>query len=420
MIEKNKMKTIPDENYFFSELLNINVLLNNKKIGKLSDVIIVEMGTIPHITQFIIKRSLGKPSLMIPMSKVVSISKKQVVIDIESMEAYEKEPEPNDMLLRDYVLDKKVIDIEEHEVSIVYDIRIAVINGKAYVWDVDFSSYGLFRRIGLKKIAAFLNIKEDYLPWSYVQALPLHISSFKGDLKLKTLKEKLSEIPPVAMADILEELDNEQRTEIFKELEPEHASDTLEELEPKVQREMLSSLSIDTVAMLINDMTPAQASDLLSVISFSERESILKFIEPALRTKIESILENPEENILNFTTVNFLKFSGDETVISVKEKYHDIAREKDVLMYLYITDENDLLEGVIDIKELLLSEDSVCLKDIMIENVITLNPHDSLRNASSIFIRYGFRAIPVIDENNKILGVIPYRDVMNINHRFLG
>jgi magnesium transporter len=89
-------------------------------------------------------------------------------------------------------------------------------------------------------------------------------------------------------------------------------------------------------------------------------------------------------------------------------------------MYLYVVDDQDKLLGVIDIKELLMAKGADRLGDIMTETIISLNPDNTLKEASAMFARYGFRAIPVTDENGKILGVIHYRDMMNLNHRFLG
>ncbi len=412
-------KIIPDEHYFITELIGAKVLSNNKKIGRLEDLIIVEMGSVPHVTQFYIRRPFGNTPLLIPIDKIISLSENKIKVDIESIEKYESNPAPDAMLLKDYVLDKKVIDTEEHEVSVVYDIRIAVINKKAYVWDVDFSHYGLFRRIGLEWLAKLLRIDEEYIPWSYIQALPLHISSFKGDIKLKTLKETLAEIQPVDMADILEELDMEQRTAIFNELEPEHASDTLEELEPNVQREMISSLNMDTVITLINEMTPAQAADLLSVIPYAERELIIKLLDPEKKEKIQAIIEKQDHNILNFTTSNILKFFPDDRVEYIRDNYSKFAKDKDIIMYIYVVDSDDLLLGVLDIKELLQADENQLLKDIMVEDVLDLKTEETLKEAAFMFSRYGFRAIPVTDSSNKILGVIPYRDVMNLKHRFL-
>ena len=102
-----------------------------------------------------------------------------------------------------------------------------------------------------------------------------------------------------------------------------------------------------------------------------------------------------------------------------RRKFREMARSLDVVMYFYVVNETDKLLGVIDIKELFMAEDDVLLGDLRVENVISLNPESTMKQAADAFLRYGFRALPVTDENDIILGVVPYRDVMNLKHRML-
>jgi magnesium transporter len=88
-------------------------------------------------------------------------------------------------------------------------------------------------------------------------------------------------------------------------------------------------------------------------------------------------------------------------------------------MYLYIVDEKDILVGVVDLKEVLQAKVTDKLEDIMTTSVISLNPENTLIEASKMFSRYSFRAIPITDDQDVILGVVPYRDIMNLKHRFV-
>jgi Mg/Co/Ni transporter MgtE len=206
---------------------------------------------------------------------------------------------------------------------------------------------------------------------------------------------------------------------IFSSLSNEHASDTLEEIDPAVQRDIIASLSKDKVVRLINDMTPGQAADILSVLPHAEALVILTLVNPDNAKKIHAILERQEEKVIHYTTQKILKFSPETTVEYVENDYPRHARDKDVIMYIYVVGEEDTLLGVIDLKELLKADDKALLKDIMVENVISLSTESTLKEASQDFARYDFRAIPVTDEKNRLLGVIPYRDVMDLTHHFL-
>ncbi len=413
---------IADLEIFLSEILSIPVILRGKKIGTLSDLIIVETARIPEVKSLYVTRSFGKPSLIIPWENVVELAERQIEVDIPNLEQFEAEPAEDAILLKDYVMDKKVLDLEESEVEVVYDIRLIQRNKKLYVTDVDTGKSARLRRFGLglfSKIVSADAKDDQMISWAYIQPLPTNIGSFKGNVKLKVLKENLAEIHPVDLADILEELDHDQRVAVFTSLDNEHASDTLEEIEPNVQRDIIASLDIEKVVPLINTMTPGQAADVLSAIPHSQAEDILEALSPDTAKKVRAIMEKQEEKVIHYTTQKILKFLPDTLVEYVQNDYPSHARGKDVIMYVYVADSGDHLLGVVDLKDLLIADDKAPLAAIMSENVISLNEGSTLKEASQEFERYGFRALPVTDDDNRLIGVIPYRDVMNLTHHFL-
>ena len=130
-------------------------------------------------------------------------------------------------------------------------------------------------------------------------------------------------------------------------------------------------------------------------------------------------MERQEEQVIHYTTQKILKFLPGTLVEYVQNDYPNHARGKDVIMYIYVVDAQDHLLGVVDLKELLISDDKVPLSAVMSENVITVTTESTLKEASQEFERYGFRALPVVDSENRLAGAIPYRDVMNLTHHFL-
>jgi len=304
---------------------------------------------------------------------------------------------------------------------VVYDVKLTARNGLLYATDVDCSRAGFLRRIGLKRVSNFIrgladSISSDTIPWTYVQRLPAAIGSFQGNVKLNVLKAKLPEIHPVDLADILEELDQEQRVAIFSALDTEQASDTLEEIEPRVQRQLLSSLSIERTAELVDAMTPAQAADLLAALPASDVDLILERLAPAEASRINFLLEHHEDQVSAFTTPRYIAFRPEARVREIVRAYRDLARKADVVMYVYVTDPAGTLLGVLDIRELLQAQLNDRLGDIMTTNMVVLDETDSVTDARKLFSRYGFRAIPVVDAGRLLKGVIPYRDVMQLAH----
>ncbi len=424
MSETKTARNGVEKRYFLTELIGARAYLQGKKIGKLTDVIVVDQGKLAEVTHFEISRPFGDPALLIPQQKARSLGPREITIDIEDPQSYVRGLLPGEIPLRDYLLDKKVLDIEGREVEVVYDIRLAVTSDKVYVSDVDISRYGLLRQLGLRALANRLSKRsgdgeKNLIPWSYIQPLPPQLGALQGDLRLSILKERLAEIHPVDLADILEELDSSQRATIMEGLDTEHASDTLEEVEPAVQRDIVRSLRKDRVAELIREMTPGQAADILSVLPSDDKKAILRLLEPSQVTKIEKILEEQDLNIISFASTRFFKFPPEITVEEAQVKCREMAKRIDVVMYLYIVDPSDKLLGVADIKDLFMAGDNELLRDLMVDNVITLNPTSTMKEALNLFTRYNFKALPVVGVNNAILGAVPCRDVMNVRHRVL-
>jgi DNA-directed RNA polymerase subunit F len=296
MNQMNASFSVTEEVFFLSEIIGAHVKCNGRKLGKLADVIAVDQGKLAEITQLQIKPPFGDPAMIVPYTAVRSLRHGVVVIELADPKSYVRELAPDEVLVSDYLFDKKVLDLEEREVEVVYDIRLLKVSGMLFVTDVDISRYGLLRRMGMVWLAKIFYQRtneqdKQLIPWSYVQALGSHLGSLQGELKLNILKETLSEIHAVDLADIVEELDSEQRVNLLEGLEPSQASDTLEEIDPAVQRHIVIALKKERVAQLIGEMTPGQAADILSVLPSDEKRTILKLLEPKLVYKIGDIIE---------------------------------------------------------------------------------------------------------------------------------
>jgi len=114
-------------------------MVRGKKIGTLVDIIVTDAPRLPEVTHARTKRSFGLPALMVPWDKVRTISRTEIDLDINDPEEFEKEAAPGQVCLKDHLLDKKVLDCDDDEVEVVYDIKLASHNGRLFVTDVDCS-----------------------------------------------------------------------------------------------------------------------------------------------------------------------------------------------------------------------------------------------------------------------------------------
>ncbi|MDD4652219.1 MAG: CBS domain-containing protein [Methanothrix sp.] len=415
---------LPENTYFLSDVLKAKITIGGKKIGKLSDLVIMDREKVAEVIHLVISRPFGNPSLVVPWEKIRLFETKEIAIDLDNVEKFACKIPEGFILLSDHIMDKKILDMEDNDVELVYDIKMVIKNNKLYVTDVDPASFARLRRLGLSWLADLfhkgIDRSEDKLiPWLYVQPLPMDLGSFTGNVKLKILKEKLNDLPPVDLVEILEDLDHEQRVAVINQLDTEQASDALEEIGSNMQREIISSLKKEKVAQLLDIMTPGQAADVLSVLAFEDRKAIMKLMDEENIDKIKAILGKLQDTIINIITEKYIRVSPDEIVEIAQNNYPRIAKDKDEVMYLFVVDAADKLLGVIDVKDLLRSDDRALLKDIMVKSVITLKEENTLGEASAMFSRYDFRALPITDRDDKMVGVVRYRDVTQLTHHFL-
>jgi magnesium transporter len=415
---------LTEEVFYLTELLGARAYFNGRRVGRLRDLVAVDRDEFAEVTHFQIGRPFGDAPLLVPLATVRYFDRREIVARNSDPASYVRPLQPHEVLLRDYLLDKKVLDTEGRELDIVYDIRLVVSHKSMYVTDVDISRYGLLRRIGLKRLAERLYqraaaTQKKLIPWRYVQPLPENLDGLEGDLSLSVLKEKLAEIHPADLADILEQLDSRQRARILERLDTEQASDTLEAIDPAVQRDIVQALEKSHVARLIGQMTPGQAADIVAVLPAVEKRAILGLLGPDQASKIQEILEKHEVNILNFATSRFLIFAPEMTVSDARTRYREAAKGADVRAYLYIVTGAKKLVGVVDARELLIAGDEDELRDLMVEKVISLRPESTMKQAADAFLRYGFRALPITDMAGELVGVVPCEDVMNLSHLLL-
>jgi Mg/Co/Ni transporter MgtE len=233
-------------------------------------------------------------------------------------------------------------------------------------------------------------------------------------VKLTISREKIADIHPVDLADILEELSGDERMAVFNSLDTETAADTLEEAEPRVQRDLVASLRRERLAELFNTMTPAQIADILEILPRIDAEALKKALPTETEAKVSELINVHDVKLPSIATTRYLALPETATVRLALSRFRAKTRRYDVIMYVYVTTEDGTLKGVIDIRELIRARADESLKSIMTEQIVTLSPGDTLADGASEFSKYGFRALPMVDENRKLLGVIRYKDLLSV------
>ena len=296
--------------FFITELIRDKVLQDKGEkrieLGTLVDLEIRLTGRYPEVVNLIVGRSFGRPPLEVPFRYVKTIDTRRTVVELPAgVKLREFDKESARILVKDMVLDKKIIDTDEYEVEIVYDIHLLHAEGRMLVVHVDVTKAGMLRRLHFGWLARLLwgEVKNiELLPWKYVQPLPTDIDRFHGNVKLTVSREKIADIHPADLADILEELSGDERMAVFNTLDTETAADTLEEAEPRVQRELVASLRRDRLAELFHTMTPAQIADILEILPRVDAEALKKSLPAETGEKVNELLNAHDVKLPSIAT----------------------------------------------------------------------------------------------------------------------
>jgi Mg/Co/Ni transporter MgtE len=161
-------------------------------------------------------------------------------------------------------------------------------------------------------------------------------------------------------------------------------------------------------------MTPAQIADILEILPRVDAEALKKSLSEDASRKVGELLEAHDVKLPSLATERFLALPDSALVRQALTKFRSRTKRYDVIMYVYVTTAEGILKGVVDIRELIQNRSDETLRSIMTEQIVTLAPTDTLADAASEFSKYGFRALPMVDEERKLLGVVRYKDLLAV------
>ncbi len=402
--------------FLLTELLDRNVLVGKESvIGKLQDLAFRDDPKYAEVTHIVVRRPLGRQPWLVPWARVASIEGTGIFISEAKNQPFSDfEPSEGQLLLRDQVLDKRILDTKGYALDVVYDIQLIAAENKLFIVAADVSRSARRRRSVLFRIGPNTSTgggqSEERIPWKYVQSIGPELTSTKGDVHLTVPRETLSEIRPEDLADILEDLSREQRLTVFNALSNESAAKALKETEPRVQREILHDADAVRVERIFAHLSPVAIAEILSALPGEDRGDLLNALTGEVSAKVRDIMEKHEVPASTFALPHFLAFPGYLTVESAFERFRTEAPKSDVTMYIYVVDADARLEGVVDINELLQAKPSVHLEEIMTKGLVTVAPGADLAGVLELFERYRFRALPVVDASRKVVGVVREKD----------
>lgn len=404
---------------FFSELLDRRIVDEaGHTWGKLHDFVVQLGEMFPKVLQLYVVSPRPKTAKVISWDEVISLDGNVIKIRGDASGKFHNfHGKPQELLLRDEIMDKQVVDTYGSKIERVNDLHFLINHGELRLVHVDVGIRGILRRLNMLKIADGLSnwffayqIPNKLISWKYVQ--PLAKDPFKEALKLNLTQRKLSEIHPSELADILEELDREKREAMFKSLDVTTAAETLEEVSPEVGAALIETVAEEKASDIIAEMAPDEAADLLGDLSEEKKETIIQEMQQEKRETIENLLAYPKGTAGGLMTVEYITLLKQLTVSQAVEEIRKKALASEVVYYVYVTSEQKQLLGVLSLRHLLLASPDNTLDKVMNKRVKKLKLTDSKRKVVNFFRKYDYVVVPVVDENNVIQGIITLKDAI--------
>ena len=230
------------------------------------------------------------------------------------------------------------------------------------------------------------------------------------------LRELLSEFPAADLAELFLDIPDEKDPLLFRILPKEIAADVFVEMDTDAQERLLYSFSDRELGAVLSELYMDDTVDIIEEMPANVVARILRLATPEARKQINELLKYPEDSAGSVMTTEFVRLRKDMTVEDAFLAIRRVAIDKETVYTCYVTDEARHLEGVITVKKLLLSEPDALLSEIMEENVVSLETHTDREEVALAFNKYGFLALPVVDAENRLGGIITMDDALDVMH----
>ena len=387
-------------------------------VGTLKDLVALLWGIHPRVSKVSIARA-GEADLLLPWETVAEMTETPTgptfVLDRPLEELTPTDLRGNEMALGRNILDKKVVDTHRRRVVRVNDVQLEWRDDGYHVVAVLAGTHSLLRRLLPERLLQWtvssfgLRIPHEVVPWEHVEPIETELTRARK----QAVYTKLAQLHPADIADIMEELNPSERAAVLEALEPETAVEALTETEPEVQAGVIQMLETEKASDMLEMMEPDEAADILGDLPQAKARELLQEMEPSEAEDVAELLEHEEDTAGGLMTTEYVAFPPEATVVQTLEKLRAMANEVETIYYLYVTDPSDRVIGVASLRELMMARTEQRLDEIMTTQLITVKPEASLRVVAETLSKYNLTALPVIDTEGKIEGIVTVDDVLD-------
>jgi magnesium transporter len=407
-----------DQVLFLTELLGLKVFdLKGRQIGVVKDAAIVPLVDAVRVDRYLISGDFTW--LTVRHDQVKSISLDGIYLREENLTPYHSD-EYMLRLVRD-LLDQQIIDAQGQKVvrvnDVTFELRHEHTGDVLWVLEVDIGIRSIFRRL-----------LQGLLPRRWVRGLQTRIPphSIRWEfcnilepdpqrrLRLNISNRLLEHMHPADLADIVEELSPQDREAIFENIDSEVAAEALSEVDPDIQASILESLETEKAAEIVEEMAPDEAADVLAELEEETSEEILEEMQHQPKADVRELLEFEEDTAGGMMNTEYVALNEHATVADALNELRGNEELLENLNTLFLIDEKEHLKATVPLARLFLHEGTTPLLLLANGPPIEVPVTEHQDRITELFDKYNLLALPVVDEHNKLSGVITADDIISV------
>src|SRR5579862_2682743 len=398
---------------FISELVGRRATIDDRPIGKVADFVVGKPDAVfPQVDGLVIKTSQGLR--FAPIETVADVDRNgSVALTVEPSEP--APPEQQELYLVADLLDKQIVDVDGRKVVRINDIEVANTGGRLRVVAADVSLAGLLRRLGLRSfgqrwLSRIGNVPRSMIAWDSVAPIR-EVNPSQVQLSVK--QSRLARLHPSELAEIIGDLSSREALAVVGQLDDETAADAFEHLDSETRKSLIEDIGTERAADIIEEMDADDAADLLAELPEEQQSQLLAEMNAYTAGELRELVKYPEDTAGGMMTTDYVWIYPHRTTEATIRKIREIAPASEFIYYLYVLDKEDQLLGTLSLRTLLLALPTAFIDRIMKADLVTVDPLTPAVDVASTIAKYDLLAVPVVDDNGKMLGIVTVDDAID-------
>ncbi|HJV65756.1 MAG TPA: CBS domain-containing protein [Geomonas sp.] len=400
---------------FLTSVLGRKVITSQgREIGILQDLAMVPGQQLPEVSHLLVK---GNHHLLCVAWQRVQLFNRYVISVSGGQQGIPSYKHPRgDILLRRDILDRQIVDVNGAKVVRVNDLKLGSRKERLCLFFADVGFRGLLRRMGwepfAEKVASLFGrqLPHYHISWEYVQLLDSNLNR----LTLTVARDQLKEIHPADLAGILSSIPSVNIRALLDSLDTGTAGEAIHELPPELRNRIIDQLDNAQACTILEKMDPDEAADVLGSVAQEKAQELLGLMGEEEAGRIQDLLEHEEGTAGGLMNSQFLSISAQQSAGEALELVRCQAQEMDTIYYVYVLDRQGHLEGVVSLKDLLVQAPRMAVATFMRSGVKSVQVDATPYEVLEIVAKYNFVAVPVLDREERMAGIITVDDVLEL------